>query len=65
MAAQWPTSRLVRLWNGYPGVTTPVKRFTDRKTALNASGKRSPTDRPSPLREPKDHARVARARRIP
>ena len=28
------TSRLVRLWNGLPGVT-PVKRFTDRKTALN------------------------------
>lgn len=31
---QWPASRLVRLWNGLPGVT-PVKRFTDRKTALN------------------------------
>jgi len=29
----WPTSRLVRLWNGLPGVK-PVKRFTDRKTAL-------------------------------
>jgi hypothetical protein len=34
VAAQWSTSRLVRLWNGLPGVT-PVKRFTDRKTALN------------------------------
>lgn len=34
VVAQWPASRLVRLWNGLPGVT-PVKRFTDRKTALN------------------------------
>src|SRR6516225_6236475 len=34
VVAQWPTSRLVRLWNGLPGVT-PVKRFTDRKTALD------------------------------
>ena len=30
----WPAARLVRLWNSLPGVT-PVKRFTDRKTALN------------------------------
>jgi hypothetical protein len=34
VVAPWPTSRLVRLWNGLPGVT-PVQRFTDRKTALN------------------------------
>ena len=34
VSAQWPASRLVRLWNGLPGVT-PVKRFTDRRTALN------------------------------
>ena len=34
VGAQWPVSRLVRLWNGLPGVT-PVKRFTDRKTALD------------------------------
>jgi hypothetical protein len=30
---QWPPPRLVHLWNGLPRVT-PVKRFTDRKTAL-------------------------------
>ena len=34
LTTQWPASRLVRLWNGLPGVT-PVKRFTDRKTALD------------------------------
>ena len=34
VAAQWPASRLVHLWNGLPGVT-PVRRFTDRKTALD------------------------------
>jgi hypothetical protein len=34
VAGQWPASRLVRLWNGLPGVK-PLKRFTDRKTALD------------------------------
>ena len=64
VAANWPTSSLVRLWNSLPGVT-PVKRLTDRTTAPNRIWKRSPTDRPSPLREPKDHTRVGRARRSP
>ena len=34
LTTQWPASRLVRLWNGLPGVT-PVQRFTDRRTALD------------------------------
>lgn len=34
LAAQWPMARLIRLWNGLPGAA-PVKRFTDRKTAVN------------------------------
>jgi Protein of unknown function (DUF3489) len=33
LAANWPTSRLIEIWNGLPGVT-PVNRFKDRKTAL-------------------------------
>src|SRR3989337_4374741 len=33
LAAHWPTHRLVDLWNSLTGVT-PVKKFTDRKTAL-------------------------------
>ena|SRR5437667_2185502 len=34
LAEPWPAPRLVRLWNSLPGVT-PVKRFTDRKTAVS------------------------------
>jgi len=33
LAARWPASRLVAVWNSLPGVA-PVKRFTDRKTAV-------------------------------
>ncbi len=32
LAATWPGSRLVEIWNTLPGVS-PVKKFTDRKTA--------------------------------
>jgi len=33
LASHWPTSRLIDIWNGLPGVT-PVEKFKDRKTAL-------------------------------
>ena len=33
LAAHWPTHRLVDIWNSLPGFT-PVKKFTDRKTAI-------------------------------
>jgi hypothetical protein len=33
LAACWPTARLVDIWNSLPGAT-PVKKFTDRKTAV-------------------------------
>jgi hypothetical protein len=33
LAAQWPPNRLVEVWNGIPGLT-PVKKFTDRKSAV-------------------------------
>ena len=33
LAARWPTSRLIEIWNNLPG-TTPVKKFTDRKAAV-------------------------------
>ena len=32
LAAHWPASRLVEVWNNIPG-SKPVKKFTDRKTA--------------------------------
>lgn len=39
LAAQWPADRLVEIWNGFAGVPPfgdlkPVKKFTDRKTAI-------------------------------
>lgn len=32
-AGRFPTTRLVRIWNNLPGVN-PVRRFTDRKVAV-------------------------------
>jgi len=39
LAAHWPADRLVEIWNGFAGVPPfgdlkPVKKFTDRKTAV-------------------------------
>jgi hypothetical protein len=33
LAAQWPATRLVEVWNGIPS-GKPVKKFTSRKTAV-------------------------------
>jgi cell division septation protein DedD len=33
LATKWPADRLVEVWNGIPGLT-PVKKFTDRKSAV-------------------------------
>jgi hypothetical protein len=33
LAADWPTARLIEIWNSLPGVT-PVKKFTNRDTAV-------------------------------
>jgi hypothetical protein len=33
LAAAWPASRLVEIWNSIPGCV-PVKKFTNRKTAV-------------------------------
>ena len=34
LAAEWPTARLVEIWNSLPG-ETPVKKFKDRATAVS------------------------------
>ena len=34
LAAKWPANRLIEVWNGVPGLT-PVKKFTDRKSAVS------------------------------
>jgi hypothetical protein len=33
LAANWPAARLVEIWNSIPGLA-PVKKFTDRKSAM-------------------------------
>ena len=33
MSPKWPANRLIEVWNGIPGLT-PVKKFTDRKSAV-------------------------------
>jgi Protein of unknown function (DUF3489) len=33
LVANWPANRLIEVWNGIPGLT-PVKKFTDRKSAI-------------------------------
>jgi hypothetical protein len=40
VSAEWPISRFADVWNGFAGVVPfdrlkPVKKFTDRKTAVN------------------------------
>jgi hypothetical protein len=34
LAAKWPANRLIEVWNGIPGLA-PVKKFTDRKSAVS------------------------------
>jgi hypothetical protein len=34
LAGKWPGSRLIEVWNSIPGLT-PVKKFTDRKSAVS------------------------------
>jgi hypothetical protein len=34
LAAKWPATRLIEIWNSLPGVT-PVRKFKDRGTAVN------------------------------
>ncbi|MEP6538672.1 MAG: hypothetical protein ABJF23_25265 [Bryobacteraceae bacterium] len=33
LAGAWPGARLIEIWNSLPGAT-PVKKFTDRKSAV-------------------------------
>ena len=52
LAAQWPTHRLVDIWNSLPGFT-PVKKFTDRKTAITRIWKAIQSLQPAPEDERK------------
>jgi hypothetical protein len=66
LAAQWPSSRLVDIWNSLPG-QKPVKKFMDRKTAVrriwNAVQNLTPAPgaqaAPVPSKEPQLRKRTA------
>jgi hypothetical protein len=66
LAAQWPSSRLVDIWNSLPG-QKPVKKFMDRKAAVrriwNAVQNLTPAlgaqAAPVPFKEPKPRKRTA------
>ena len=47
LATDWPIARLVEIWNSLTGVT-PVKKFTDRKTAIARIWKAIQSLQPAP-----------------
>ena len=47
LATDWPISRLVEIWNSLTG-DTPVKKFTDRKTAIARIWKAIQSLQPAP-----------------
>ena len=47
LADGWPGGRLVEIWNSLPGAT-PVKKFTDRKTAIARIWKAIQSLQPAP-----------------
>src|ERR1700693_5345884 len=59
LAANWPTTRLVEIWNSLPG-ETPVKKFKDRATgvspiwkSMQSLGQAAPpaVEEPAPVQE--------------
>ena len=63
LAAHWPTHRLVDIWNSLPGFV-PVKKFTDRKTAIARIWKAIQSLQPAPEAE-ENGAPETRGRRGP
>jgi len=69
LAAHWPAARLVEVWNSIPG-SKPVKKFTDRKTAVarvwkavqsQTSGAQAPDVATKPARSGKRATRKPKA----
>ena len=53
VSAEWPINRFVEVWNGFAGAVPfdglrPVKKFTDRKTAVGRIWKAIQALRPTP-----------------
>jgi hypothetical protein len=56
VSAEWPIGRFVEVWNGFAGVVPfdslkPVKKFTDRKTAVSRIWKAIQALTPAPAPE--------------
>ena len=56
VSAEWPINRFIDIWNGFAGVVPfdtlkPVKKFTDRKTAVSRIWKAIQALTPTPARE--------------
>ena len=56
LSAEWPINRFAEVWNGFAGVVPfdslkPVKKFTDRKTAVTRIWKAIQALTPSPAPE--------------
>ena len=71
LAAEWPASRLLEIWSNLPGAM-PVKKFTDRKTAVIRIWKQigdtmaaSPTAAPAHDAEESESANAAGATQEP
>ncbi|MCZ2079651.1 MAG: DUF3489 domain-containing protein [Bryobacterales bacterium] len=69
LAASWPADRLVEIWNGFAGVPPfgdlkPVKKFTDRKTAVariwRAVQALTPTPAPQAAQDAPKQAKAAK-----
>jgi hypothetical protein len=68
LAAEWPTRRLVEIWNGMPGVRR-IAKFRDRKTAVRRVWNKAQELRPvqafPPVRDGTKAARVISLLREP
>ncbi len=70
ISAEWPISRFAEVWNGFAGVVPfdtlkPVKKFTDRKTAVSRIWKAIQALTPAPAPEaaaPPKKAKAAKAK---
>jgi hypothetical protein len=69
IAAEWPGERLIELWNSFAGVTPfqnlkPVKKFTDRKTAVGRIWRAiQALTPPGAPQSPKGEPKAARSRK--
>ena len=62
VATNWPSTRLVEIWNSLTGVV-PVKKFKDRTTALGRIWKQIQHLAPTPAPAPKPKAKAPKAQR--